>query len=91
MEHTTAYYRAEANAEAKVCNWFRAARLMEKAIAVYPDKGGQLAQEDLRRMKQRLDSWNHMIATEPTEQGLQFIIPGCERDNSRKPGQLDLF
>lgn len=31
------------------------------------------------------------IATEPTEQGLQFIIPGCERDNSRKPGQLDLF
>lgn len=30
-------------------------------------------------------------ATEPTEQGLQFVIPGCEKDQARKRGQLELF
>lgn len=29
--------------------------------------------------------------TEPTEQGNQYVIPGCERDQSRKRGQLELF
>jgi hypothetical protein len=29
--------------------------------------------------------------TEPTEQGNQFVIPGCERDKSRGPKQMDLF
>ncbi len=30
-------------------------------------------------------------ATEPTEQGNQYVIPGCERDKSRGPEQPDLF
>jgi len=30
-------------------------------------------------------------ATEPTEQGLQYVIPGCEKDRTRGPVQGDLF
>lgn len=30
-------------------------------------------------------------ATEPTEQGLQFVMPGCERRQDRKAGQLDFW
>lgn len=52
--YTTAYYRAEALAEAKVCNWFRAARLMERAIELYPDNGGELAKRDLKMMRAKL-------------------------------------
>lgn len=31
------------------------------------------------------------FATEPTEQGNQYVIPGCEKDRSRGPAQGDLF
>ena len=31
------------------------------------------------------------LATEPTQAGLQYVIPGCERDQSRGPAQLSLF
>lgn len=31
------------------------------------------------------------FATEPTEQGLQYVIPGCEHDQSRGPEQMDLL
>lgn len=57
--HTTAYYRAEANAEAKVCNWFRAALLMRKAIEVHPNNGGPLAALDITNMRRRLASWEN--------------------------------
>jgi len=30
-------------------------------------------------------------ATEPTEQGLQYVMPGCEKDKTRGPTQADLF
>jgi hypothetical protein len=30
-------------------------------------------------------------ATEPTPSGLQYTIPGCEKDRSRGPVQMDLF
>lgn len=30
-------------------------------------------------------------ATEPTEAGLQYVVPGCEKDRSRGPVQMDLF
>lgn len=29
--------------------------------------------------------------TEPTEQGNQYVIPGCEKKQDRKRGQLELF
>jgi hypothetical protein len=31
------------------------------------------------------------FATEPTEQGNQYVMPGCEKDRSRGPRQMDLF
>lgn len=31
------------------------------------------------------------FATEPTEQGNQYVMPGCEKDRSRGPAQGDLF
>ena len=31
------------------------------------------------------------FATEPTEQGNQYVLPGCEKDRSRGPSQGDLF
>lgn len=31
------------------------------------------------------------FATEPTDQGNQYVIPGCEKDKSRGPSQMDLF
>lgn len=34
---------------------------------------------------------NRPIHTEPTPQGNQFVMPGCERDKSRGPKQMDLF
>lgn len=30
-------------------------------------------------------------ATEPTEQGNQYVIPGCEKDQSRGPAQGSLW
>lgn len=30
-------------------------------------------------------------ATEPTEAGLQYVMPGCEKDRSRGPVQTELF
>jgi hypothetical protein len=30
-------------------------------------------------------------STEPTEQGNQYVIPGCEKDRTRGPTQGDLF
>jgi hypothetical protein len=30
-------------------------------------------------------------ATEPTEAGLQYVIPGCEKDRTRGPIQMTLF
>lgn len=30
-------------------------------------------------------------ATEPTPIGLQYVIPGCEKDQSRGPAQFNLF
>lgn len=30
-------------------------------------------------------------ATEPTDQGLQYVMPGCEKDRSRGSKQADLF
>jgi hypothetical protein len=32
-----------------------------------------------------------IAATEPTPSGLQYTIPGCEKDRSRGPVQMDLF
>lgn len=29
--------------------------------------------------------------TEPTDQGNQYVIPGCEHDRSRGPSQMDMF
>ena len=29
--------------------------------------------------------------TEPTPQGNQYVMPGCERDKSRGPAQMDLW
>ncbi len=42
------------------------------------------------------DTWKRnptprQYASEPTEQGNQLVIPGCERDRSRGPAQGDLF
>lgn len=31
------------------------------------------------------------LTTEPTPAGLQYVMPGCEKDRSRGPRQLDLF
>lgn len=30
-------------------------------------------------------------ATEPTPAGLQYIMPGCEKDQTRGPAQMSLF
>lgn len=30
-------------------------------------------------------------ATEPTPAGLQYVMPGCDKDRSRGPVQMDLF
>jgi hypothetical protein len=30
-------------------------------------------------------------ATEPTPEGLQYVMPGCEKDRTRGPAQMDLF
>ena len=30
-------------------------------------------------------------ATEPTAAGLQYVMPGCEKDQSRGPSQMSLF
>lgn len=30
-------------------------------------------------------------ATEPTPEGLQYVMPGCEKDRTRGPAQLSLF
>jgi hypothetical protein len=35
--------------------------------------------------------WAYDVGTEPTEQGLQYIMPGCEKDRARGPKQSDLF
>lgn len=35
--------------------------------------------------------WRIPFATEPTEQGNQYVIPGCEKDKTRGPKQMDLF
>lgn len=32
-----------------------------------------------------------MPATEPTPIGLQYVIPGCEKDQTRGPAQMSLF
>lgn len=42
-----------------------------------------LAEQDARQAK--------ALATEPTDQGLQYVIPGCEKDKTRGPKQMDLF
>lgn len=34
---------------------------------------------------------NRECATEPTPEGLQYVMPGCEKDRSRGPAQGDLF
>ena len=62
MQHTTAYYRSEALAEAKVLNWFRAALMMEEAIKVYPASTGELAKDDIARMRQKIAAWRAMLA-----------------------------
>jgi len=34
----------------------------------------------------------HYSPTEPTQAGLQYVIPGCEKDQSRNPNkQMELF
>lgn len=53
MTYSTAFYRAEAQAEEKVLNWFRAARLWRKAVEVYPNKHRALAQLDIANMLKR--------------------------------------
>lgn len=58
---TTAYYRTEAMAEAKVLNWFRAALMMEEAIKVYPTTGA-LAQADITAMRRKIAGWRAMMA-----------------------------
>lgn len=30
-------------------------------------------------------------ATEPTPEGLQYVVPGCEKDRRRGPEQMELF
>ena len=30
-------------------------------------------------------------ATEPTHAGLQYVMPGCEKDQTRGPAQMSLF
>jgi len=32
-----------------------------------------------------------VFQTEPTEQGNQYVIPGCEKDKTRGPKQMDFF
>jgi membrane protein required for beta-lactamase induction len=34
---------------------------------------------------------SRLPATEPTPSGLQYTIPGCEKDRTRGPVQMDLF
>lgn len=63
MTHTTAFYRTEAMAEAKVLNWFRAALLMEEAIKVYPTRGA-LADLDIAKMRQKVVAWRAMLTAE---------------------------
>jgi len=31
------------------------------------------------------------LKTEPTDQGNQYVIPGCEKDKTKGPDQMDLF
>jgi hypothetical protein len=31
------------------------------------------------------------LATEPTQAGLQYVMPGCEKDQTRGPSQMSLF
>ena len=59
--HTTAFYRTEAMAEAKVLNWFRAALLMEEAIKIYPTTGA-LAESDKANMRRKIAGWRAMMA-----------------------------
>ncbi len=41
-------------------------------------------------MKTPLGPWRPP-ATEPTEQGLQYVMPGCEKDRTRGPAQMSFF
>lgn len=43
------------------------------------------------RVNARTGGRTKPFATEPTEQGNQLVIPGCEKDKTRGPKQMDLF
>ncbi len=43
------------------------------------------------RARVRLERTGSAFETEPTPIGNQHVIPGCERDKSRGPKQMDLF
>lgn len=62
MTYSTAYYRAEAQAEEKVLNWFRASRMWYKAIEVYKRKDTALGQLDMAKMLKRAKSCERMAA-----------------------------
>jgi hypothetical protein len=47
--------------------------------------------ENLARIAAEKAAPREAFATEPTEQGNQFVIPGCEKDRTRGPKQGDLF
>jgi len=62
MTHTTRFYRAEAQAEEKVLNWFRAAACWRQAVKVYPESmaRGPMGQIDKQNMMKRAETCDRM-------------------------------
>lgn len=60
-------------------------------IRLTNNNGGYLVDKDGAARFIRRDNIADGFATEPTEQGNQYVIPGCEKDKTRGPKQMDLF
>lgn len=60
--------------------------------AEWSDPGDALARAYAKREDARQNWVSSLhIATEPTPQGNQYVMPGCEHDQSHGPKQTDLF
>ncbi len=68
MTRTTAFYRAEARAEASMCNWLIAGQLYRKAIEVYPNKHSALAKLDIDALTRKAKACEIMLQQEAEDQ-----------------------
>lgn len=59
---TTAFYRTKAQVLAAMLDFAGAAKALRRAIELYPDARGELAQRDIRRMAAKADAYERMAS-----------------------------